>query len=368
MSRKLSQADVERLIAAPSAEGRAAIVQSLATTYSDGTLNENERRQAEAIFETLARDAEVRVRATLARQVETMPDLPRDLALELARDVEEVALPVLEHAAMLTDEDLVEIVQVGHDGKQQAIARRQEVGASVAEAICEHGTEAAVATLMVNEGAEISAGALDRAIDRFPESEQVHDGMIHRSQLPVEVAERLVAVVSERLLEKLAARADLPERVAFDVVERARERATLGLAGDATDTRRLVRQLYLGGRLTPSIVLRAILTGDMAFFETALAVLAGVPLENARVLIHEGGLLGLKALYERAQLPSERFHAAKVATSIIAATAFEGAKGQDVRCQRRIIERVLTHLDGLEEEDVAYLMRRLDKLEQAAAA
>jgi hypothetical protein len=84
-------------------------------------------------------DAEAKVRAALSRHLTTSSDLPRDVALSLARDVEEVSLPFLETSSVLNDADLIEIVRNAGVAKQLAVARRAHVSDELASAIVDHG-------------------------------------------------------------------------------------------------------------------------------------------------------------------------------------------------------------------------------------
>ena len=58
----------------------------------------------------MIKDAEVRVREALAQNLKENPDLPHDVALSLAQDVDQVALPILQFSDVLTDDDLIEII------------------------------------------------------------------------------------------------------------------------------------------------------------------------------------------------------------------------------------------------------------------
>ena len=51
------------------------------------------------------------------------------------------------------------------------------------------------------------------------------------------------------------------------------------------------RHLRRNGRLTPSLMLRALCMGDVAILEASLSLLGKVPLTNARLLIHDAGRL-----------------------------------------------------------------------------
>jgi uncharacterized protein (DUF2336 family) len=282
--------------------------------------------------------------------------------------VEEVALPFIEVSTVLTDADLVEIIRSGSSEKQTAVAKRPEVSEQVADVLVERGSEMAVAALLSNEGAELAPQAMNRALDRFPDSEAVAEPLVNRAHLPVTVAERLVALVSEQLRERLVAKHELPNDIAADIVLQSRERATYGLVGGAGDQEleRLVVQLRRNNRLTPSLLLRALCMGDVPFFEVALAQLGQVPVSNARLLIHDAGRLGLKSLFDRTGLPSKLYPALRIALDVANETDFDGLAHDLERHRRRMLERILTQFEELASEDVDYLLTKLTDLTAAA--
>ena len=93
------------------------------------------------------------------------------------------------------------------------------------------------------------------------------------------IAERLVVLVSDRLKAYLISHHELPVSLATDMVLQSREHATLlfSVGSSEQELERLVRQMHRNQRLTPLLVLRALCLGDLAFFEVALAVMAGIP-------------------------------------------------------------------------------------------
>ncbi|MBN8900626.1 MAG: DUF2336 domain-containing protein, partial [Rhodospirillales bacterium] len=220
-----------------------------------------------------------------------------------------------------------------------------------------------------NEGAKINERSLNRAVDRFASSDAVMGGMVGRSVLPVAVAERLATVVSDELRRHLVECHELTPRVASDIVLRARERAILQLGRGAAepDLRRLLQQMHHNGRLTPSLILRAICTGDIAFFEASLAVLAGVPAANAQMLIHDGGRQGLPALYAQAGLPAGLFGVFRAAVDTVQSTGFDGEPRDLERYRARVIARVLSQLETLDPADLDYLVDKLDDMLRLAA-
>jgi len=372
MTGSLSQEDVARLMADPSPDARAETTSKIAAQYDRKypRMTPAERKLAEEIFRKLAHDAEVLVREALAANLKSTPDLPHDLALTLARDVDSVSLPVLKYSDVLTDEDLIEIVR-GEDAgaKQVAIAQRATVSTAVADALIDTGNETAVARLVANEGAELTEEALGRVLTDYNESEVVADSISRRPTLPPAISEQLVSAMAEKLQSYLVSKHDLPADAAANLILQTRERATVSLlsrGATGADLEELVYQIHVNGRLTPSLIIRALCVGDMSFFEAALARLGNVPLKNAQKLIHDGGDLGLRSLYEKAHMPERLFSAVRAAVQILEEEDYDGGRNDRERFVARIIERLLTQFEDpaskMTQDDIDYLMNKLRQL------
>jgi uncharacterized protein (DUF2336 family) len=368
MASSLSQADVERLLASPSAHVRAEVAEKLGQGIDDPALTEAELRAAQDIVRIMARDAEATVRAALAASLRHSGRLPHDVALHLAQDIEAVALPVLTDSLILSDADLIAVVRGGSRAKQAAIAGRSAVSEPVADALVTDSDEATVTVLMRNAGARVSEASLGRALDRFADSDAVKESIVRRASLPATMAERLVAMVSDRLRQYLVAHHGLPRALATEIVLQGRERATLhvGEGLSEEDLQALIVQIYRDGRLTPTLVLRALCLGDMAFFETAMATMAAVPLANARVLIHDVGRTGFASLYRKTGLSPDLFPAFRAAADVVGSTGLDGGPRDAERFRSRVITRILTQFDDFDAEDLDYLVDRLGDVLAAA--
>ncbi len=369
MTQMLTQADVQRLLEDPSSEHRREAAQKISGAYGTEALSPEERQIAEDILGVMARDVELSVRAALSENLKNYSGLSRDIAVTLAGDVDAVALPIIRFSEVLTEDDLMEIVRSEVTTKQTAVAARPTVTERVSEALVETEKEEVVATLVANDGANISEDSYQKVLDDFGDNEKIGAGLIRRNSVPVAVAERLVHLVSEKLQAELMARHDLPDSVALDLIIQSRERATLGLlASDASimDVTQLVSQLHEAGRLTPSIIIRAICLGDTEFFEVALSVLARIPLGAARALVHDAGSLGLPAVLDRADVPEELFAIFQVAIAVADETEYDGGSHDRERFRRRMLERILTYMEdpssGLGEGNAEYLLKRFSGL------
>lgn len=370
MSDKLSTADIERLLEDPSIDTRTETARKIAGGYGEGTLSSDERTIAEDIFRVMVRDAEVRVREALAVNLKTCEFLPHEVAKSLAEDVDQVSLPMLQYSSVLTEEDLIEIVSRADEVKHLAVASRAHVSQGVSAAIIEHGNTQAVTTLVGNGGAEISEESLDRALKDHGTNAQLGERMALRAKLPVGIAERLVSIVSEKIRDHLMQQHDLPNEVVSDLIIQSRERATLTLISEdsgGNEVRALVSQLYRAGRLTPTIILRAVCMGDLRFFEVALSLLAKIPLVSARLLVHEKGVDGLRTVLSKAKIPTPLHVAFRAAVEVSRETDYDGLDNDRERFRRRMIERILTLFEdpGLQmgEENIDYLLGKLAQID-----
>ncbi|HUB43363.1 MAG TPA: DUF2336 domain-containing protein [Acetobacteraceae bacterium] len=364
MTSSLSQADVARLLAEPSVGVRSELAAKVALEIDSAQLTPDELAIAQDIARIMAQDAAQAVRQALAESLRHAVHLPREVALRLADDVEAVALPVLSASPALTDDDLIAILRRATVPQQHAIASRPEVSEPVSDVVIATAEEGAVATLMRNKGAHIAEPSLHRAVDRFPGSVAIKTGMVHRASLPISVAERLVVMVSEDLRRYLLSHHALPASVAADLVLQSRERAVIGLSLRASreDLTALIRQMHRHRRLTPSLILRALCMGDLAFFEIALAVRAGVPVENAQILVHDPGGKGLASLYRKADLPESLLPVFRVAVDAANSTGLDGGERDFERYRSRVITRVLSQCEDFGPEDLEYLVGKLGDL------
>jgi uncharacterized protein (DUF2336 family) len=362
----LTEEDVRRLTLDKSKDSRADVAEKVGRQI-DTVLSADERALAEDIVRALARDVAVTVRQALAESLKSSPNLPKDVAQTLARDVEAVALPILQHTPALSDDELINVVTSGSETKQTAVAQRQNLSERVSDALVEHASEVAVAELMKNDTAQIGSRGFSRALDRFPTSNAVHGSILERkTNLPAAVTQRLVSMVSDQLLDYLVKRQDIPEEVAADMLLRTRERATMYLISDEDveqqSLEELVNTLQQNGHLNGSLLLRSLCMGDLEFYEMALSVMSGLPLVNARLLIYDEGPLGLKTIYERSSVPLSMLPATRAALNVVLETLFDGAEGDLERRRRKVLERVLTQIEALHEDDLDYLMNKLDSL------
>lgn len=361
---RLTEIDIRRLIKSDDENERAAAAHKLCRGMERIPLDDAGRAAAEKILRLLAQDAAELVRRALAVTLKASDLIPRDVARRLAGDVDSIALPIIGCSPAFHDEDLIEIVRSGSAARQAAVAMRSRVSRDVAEAVVEHGGREAVRVLASNDNADLSETALGRAVDRFGDDGEVISALAYRQVLPLHVVERLIERAADAVREHLIARHALAPETAVRLARFARERAALDLIDQASgqpDLSAYVAQLNARHALTASLLLRALARGRMALFEHGLAELAQTPHQRAWLMVHDGGPLGLKAIYDRAGLPPRLFAAFRAGVDAWKALQAEGADTSGEAFRDRMLERFLTQRPHVARDDLAYLMERMDR-------
>ena len=346
---------------APAGE-RAEATRSLARAWLISDLSVEDRIAAEGALLMLLDDASPLVRQAMAEVFARSAEAPAAIVQALSLDQASVALPVLEHSPLLIDADLVDIVATGNCEMQCAIARRINLPPSVCAAIAEVGTPAAALELIENAYAELAPFSWDRIVERHGHLAAIRESMLVLEDLPAATRVALVAKLSDTLAQFVVARnwlsADRAERIAGE----ARERSTVNIASRSRgdDMRGLVRHLRAAGQLNAGLILRALLSGNLELFDSAMSELSGLPQARVTALLHDRGGASLNALLLRAGLPESTFAAFRMALEAGHETGFVGTPGNAARLHRRMVERVLTHCetDRQAAEPLLILLRR----------
>jgi uncharacterized protein (DUF2336 family) len=346
---------------APAGE-RAEATRSLARAWLISDLTDDDRAAAEGALLMLLDDPSPLVRQAMAEVFARSADAPAAIVQALSLDPASIALPVLEHSPLLIDADLVDIIATGNGEMQCAIARRTNLPASVCAAIAEVGTPAAALELIENAYAELAPFSWDRIVERHGHLAAIRESMLVLEDLPAATRVALVAKLSDTLAQFVVARRWLSPDRAGRIAGEARDRSTVNIAARSRgdDMRGLVRHLRATGQLTAGLILRALLSGNLELFDSALAELSDLPQARVSALLHDRGGASLNALLIRAGLPESTFAAFRAALEASHETGFADTAGNAARLRRRMVERVLTHCetDRQAAEPLMILLRR----------
>lgn len=345
---QLNYTDVQQLLKAPSESARQALVTKVAVAFRQGNFSDTEAAIAADIFRLILKDAEQKVRATLAEHLTGSPNAPHDVVLRLANDeANDVASRVLEHSQVLTEEDLISLIKSTRQVMRlSAVARRSHVTARMSDTLLEVGQEAALEDLFRNQGAKFNAQGLEQHWDMISAHGSLLDALARHGGLPLTIAEKMFSVVSEELKRHISRNYKFRSPIVQKAANDAREWELLGILplsdmpnpDEDERVEDLVDQLHATARLTHSLLIRSLCTGCLNLFEAGVARLAGVPRANARILIM-GGPIGFHAIYKTANMPEGFVDAVEKLLNIaLELSGYGYAKPEDFR--KRVVEQV----------------------------
>jgi len=298
------------------------------------------------------------VRHALAQALADSDASPQTLILALISDLPEIATYVLARSPLLLDADLVDAAGGGDPVRQAAISRRSYLSCVVSAALAEVGSAEACLILVENAGAEIAPFSLERIAERFGHLAALREAMFAREDLPLSLHQRLAVKLGESLITFVTSRDWMRQDRARNAVQEACDRVTVAIAAKAPDeeVQPLVRHLMDSGQLNVSLMLRALLSGNLTLFEEALAELSGLPLSRVARLVHGRSLGGLRAVLAKAGLPASAFPTIWAAIEAEREVGYMGDFGGAAQLKRRMVERVLTQCEGGDADTVAPLL------------
>lgn len=283
------------------------------------------------VLEILARDQFERVRRILSESLKDVVNVPPHIIRGLARDVEiSVAGPILQFSPLLTENDLVEIIENAPiQGAVVAISRRTGLSASLCDAIVTTDDRQAIADLLANVTAQVREETLDYIVERSREVTSLQEPLVCRIRLPRSIVRKLADFVADSLLSVLTQRKDLPAEVLQDVATAVRQRIA---KSDKTDTQiesaagdtleitpdsgsdtggmnskgpalaQYVQQLHSEGRLDEDMLDEALLQGHTEFVTRALTLMTGLTPAVVNKVIAAQSAKGVTALAWKAGL------------------------------------------------------------------
>jgi uncharacterized protein (DUF2336 family) len=265
----------------------------------------------------LARDQLPRVRRVLSHALYMLPDAPHDVILTLAHDSDmSVANPILEFSPVLTDEDILAVIQGSPiTSSLVAISRRLNVGEEVSNALVGTGQVDVITSLLRNQSAQIREETLDAIIDAAPQQSTWHEPLVGRRLLSGKAALRVAEFVAAALVQKLAARRDfdpatidsLNHLVSSRLRREEGEKAEVDVFDPETLrlAQRQVANMAAAGKLTERSLLHVAGDTTAPLVAAALAQMGQLPLMAVVEVIRAASAKGMLAMCWAADLSAE---------------------------------------------------------------
>jgi len=260
-------------------------------------------RMGFTILETLMRESMIKVRRILADALHSDDQAPRQVVLGLARDTEEaVAAPILRGSPVLTDDDLVTIIDnAPPDWAKQAIAIRNKLSPDLANMLIKKGDAGAVFKLIANPGSEISTPELEKLVDRSATVNGLQPPLVQRKGMSGGMLSKLAKFVGQPLLKTLCGRKDLDQTSVHAINKSIEERddkpdlcavemdsgdEQTGAEPSPADKAEIrAQQLFSDGSLTDDVLALALDRWDNDFVMVALALRSGLPVDVIRLMV-----------------------------------------------------------------------------------
>jgi uncharacterized protein (DUF2336 family) len=266
----------------------------------------------DAVLSQLAGEMEDAVRAELAERMAPVDDAPARLVRSLAADTAiEVARPILEGSSALSDDDLVTLAARQGQEHLKAISRRSNVSEVVSDAIVARADDDTLGVLLGNDGAALSRKAHEVAVDRAGVNPALHEAVIARRELPIDLLNEMYFVVEAKLRTKILERNAEVDPAALDAALAAgRNRVATedgALPPDYAEAERDVRSMVARKALTPKALAGMLRNRESTRFMVALAELAGIDFHTARVILERRELDALAIVCKAADFERSLF-------------------------------------------------------------
>ncbi|MDP6829930.1 MAG: DUF2336 domain-containing protein [Alphaproteobacteria bacterium] len=255
-------------------------------------LNDQEQVIAADILGKVVTEVEREVRARLSHRLAGLDDAPADLIRQLASDEIQVARPLLERSGVLSDQDLIDVINNQGKEHQLSVSLRGSVSEGVSDALVARGDDEVVLSLINNAGAEISRGTMEAIVDRSETSEQLHEPLLNRKDLPPDLMHNMFWWVSSALKKHILTEAEVDE----ETVDRMLAEAEQGMVREAEEeedklgrVERAVRRRMRLGQLNQDALVQYSRRGQVPEFIAGLGYLTDVDQKTARRIVFTPG-------------------------------------------------------------------------------
>ncbi|MBX7248642.1 MAG: DUF2336 domain-containing protein [Caulobacteraceae bacterium] len=268
-----------------------------------------------ALFDTLlvqlSNEMEEAVRAELGARVAPESKAPRGLVKKLAQDSIAVAAPILSTSKVLSEDDLLDVVRTQGQDHLRAVSKREAVSEAVSEVIVDRGDDHTLGVLLNNEGAKLSRGASEKAVDRAARNRDLHEAVINRRDLPPDLLNEMYFVAEARLRQRiLEQNARIDPALLEQALARGRARVAAedgALPPDYDEAVAYITELRAAGDLSPKVLARFLRSGGMTHFLVALGQLADIDFHTARHIVEKRELDALGVVCKAADLDRALF-------------------------------------------------------------
>ena len=157
-------------------------------------------------------DVATEVRKELSERVAPIESFPGQVVRRLANDEQaEVATPMLEHSPVLTEKDLIGVIEMMLPDHTRAISRRKQLNERLTDALVKRGDAEAVRSMAANPGAKFSPKTYRIVAEKAKTDVDLQESLVSREDLTHVISLQITPFLSEELKARLRALDAPPE-------------------------------------------------------------------------------------------------------------------------------------------------------------
>lgn len=272
---------------------RAVAREELADAVVDLLRSEISPREGELVADILIgliRQAETDLKKALSQRLSSLDRVPLRVVLHLANEPIEIAQPVLEHSPILSDMDLIYLVNAQGPQHWQAIARRSRIGAALIDVLADTCDPVTGRNLVENKEIKLTPHAFGVLGTLSEKSHGLAEPLLARDDLPQEIAMRLYRNVGAALRTQIVSRFKLDPETLGQIDDVLREFSGKHSAFTPTgDMIAAAESAKRKGVLTIPAILETIGRGQIASFIAQISVFGEISPRATESILHRSG-------------------------------------------------------------------------------
>lgn len=287
------------LAQAPDSERRRELLREVTDLFFE---RRTERSTAETalfgdVLQLVAAEMQEGVLVELSEAFCDAPDAPVGLMRDLANRAFPIASPVLRKSTVLDDQTLLQVINYQGQAHIKAVAQRQAISETVSAAVVKLGDDHAVDALIRNDSAKISRESMEVVVDRARQSEILHQGVVTRRDLPLDLLNEMYFVVAAGLREQILERNASVDPATLDAAlskARSRMAASAGeMSQEARQAAAFVQVKKKAGALNGALLVSLYREAKIVHFLHGLAELTHIDPATASDLLSRRDIDGL---------------------------------------------------------------------------
>ncbi|MDW3207745.1 MAG: DUF2336 domain-containing protein [Alphaproteobacteria bacterium] len=272
-------------------DGKGGLAASVAKLCLDSRsdLSERELSLTFEILRMLIDKVEVAVRRNISDYLCDRTDVPKDLIAFLANDTVHVAYPILRSSPLLTDYDLIRLIDDHGHGHAMAVAARDDLTGAVSHRLIAMQDDAVDLTLAKNLTATIDPTDMEALVERAVDRTALHTPLASRGDLGADLARRLYTLVGDALRRHIMDNYDIDGAVVAEAVDNAvLDSLDAPNPLDAAVGSGWTQQIQRGGHRPAARLLRRLLSDGIEGAAIEFSEHTHLPLETARWVFERG--------------------------------------------------------------------------------